>query len=171
MKTTPLALLACLAVAGCADGSEPLAPLAPLAPDGPRLAAIAFTDNLIIPIDLLVFVDCANGGLGEEVLLSGNLHLLFHVTENANGLHIKSLANPQGITGLGAVTGDRYHGTGMTGDNLNVGLGENFTFVNNFRIIGAGPGNNFLVHQNVHVTFNANGELTAEVDNFRAECK
>jgi hypothetical protein len=44
------------------------------------------------------------------------------------------------------------------------------TFVNNFKIIGQGPGNNFLVHQNVHITVNANGTLTASVDNFSTEC-
>jgi hypothetical protein len=43
--------------------------------------------------------------------------------------------------------------------------------VNNFRIIGQGPGNNYLVHEVFHVTINANGEVTAYVDNFSIECK
>jgi hypothetical protein len=50
-------------------------------------------------------------------------------------------------------------------------VGYEYTYVNNFRIIGQGPGNNYLIHNNFHYTINANGELTAWVDNFSAECK
>jgi hypothetical protein len=46
-----------------------------------------------------------------------------------------------------------------------------FTYINNFRMIGQGPGNNFLVHTTNHVTINANGEATATVDNTSTECK
>jgi hypothetical protein len=45
------------------------------------------------------------------------------------------------------------------------------TFVNNFRIIGQGPGNNFLVHEVFHITFNANGSITAFVDKFSVDCR
>ena len=45
------------------------------------------------------------------------------------------------------------------------------TFVNNFRIIGQGPGNNFLIHENAHLTINANGDVTVTHDNFSAVCK
>jgi len=31
----------------------------------------------------------------------------------------------------------------------------NMTFVNNFRIIGQGPGNNFLVHKTLQIKINA----------------
>jgi hypothetical protein len=47
----------------------------------------------------------------------------------------------------------------------------NQTFVNNFRIIGQGPGNNFLLHETFHLTVNANGELTTIHDNFSVDCK
>jgi hypothetical protein len=45
------------------------------------------------------------------------------------------------------------------------------TFVNNFRIIGDGTGNNLLVHSTFHITVNAAGVLTAFVDGFRSECR
>ena len=45
-----------------------------------------------------------------------------------------------------------------------------FTAVNNFRIIGQGPDNNYQVHQNVHFTINANGTVTSEVDNSSVDC-
>jgi hypothetical protein len=140
-----------------------------------RAQAQTFTDNVKEPIALAVFVECANGGAGELVELTGTLHVLFHVTVDAQGgVHVKSHFQPQGIRGVGSTTGDKYQATGVTQDHFNAGsdgLPVTFTFINNFRIIGKGPGNNFLVHETFHVTINANGQVTAEVDNFRAECK
>ncbi len=136
--------------------------------------ATTVTDNVKFPVNIGVFIPCAAGGAGEVVFLSGNLHSLFHLTVNDNNFKIKIHNQPQGISGTGLTTGDKYQGTGVTQETFGGSLvnGQfSDTFVNNFRIIGQGTGNNFLVHQDFHITFNANGELTASVDNFRAECK
>ena len=133
--------------------------------------ASSFTVNSVFPIDLAVFVPCANGGVGEDVLLSGNLHDLIHVTVNDNSVHVKTHDQPQGISGTGVVTGDKYQATGVTQDEFNTSFGMEETFINNFRIIGQGPGNNFLVHENFHITINANGTVTASHDNFTVDCK
>ncbi len=163
-----LATLALLPLAACQEQSG--TPVAPAL--APQFSAAALTESLKVPIDIGVFVDCAADGAGEFVLLSGELHILNHTTVDANGgLHVKSHFQPQGITGVGDVTGDKYQGTGVTQEEFNLKIGETDSFVNNYRMIGQGPGNNFLVHENVHVTYNANGTLTADVDNFRAECK
>jgi hypothetical protein len=45
------------------------------------------------------------------------------------------------------------------------------TFINNFRIISHGPSPNFVVHDTLHLTFNDNGELTAEVVNSSVDCQ
>ena len=133
--------------------------------------ASSFTVNSVFPIDLAVFVPCANGGVGEDVLLSGNLHDLIHVTVNDNSVHVKTHDQPQGISGTGVVTGDKYQATGVTQDEFNTSFGVEETFINNFRIIGQGPGNNFLVHENFHITINPNGTVTAFHDNFTVDCK
>ena len=165
MRSAALAVASlALVVAACAD-----APTSPT--ERPSLAATTFTENLKIPTGLVVFVDCANGGAGELVLLDGDLHVLTHITANKNGFHIKSHFQPQGISGTGQTTGDKYQATGVTQDQFNLGPGETYTAINNFRSIGQGPGTNFLVHSTFHYTINANGELTVVVDNFRAECK
>jgi len=132
----------------------------------------AAAQNNIFPIDIFVFVPCAVGGAGEVVEISGELHDLFDVSTNANGgFHIKGHDNPQGVSGTGQTTGDKYQGTGVTQFEFNLNAGNQFTFVNNFRIIGQGPGNNFLVHDNFHVTVDANGIVTSFHDNFSVECK
>ena len=45
------------------------------------------------------------------------------------------------------------------------------SFVNNFKIVGQGPGNNYLVHENFHVTVSTNGDVTALHDNLTIDCK
>ena len=101
--------------------------------------ASSFTVSSVFPIDLAVFVPCANGGVGEDVLLSGNLHDLIHVTVNDNSVHVKTHDQPQGISGTGVVTGDKYQATGVTQDEFNTSFGVEETFINNFRIIGQAP--------------------------------
>src|SRR4030095_11845628 len=131
--------------------------------------------NDMSDINLTVFVQCAAGGDGETVYLRGRLHNMIHFTINGNNVSGVGHFQPQGISGTGETTGDKYQATGVTKDSsfkLSFQNGQaNQTFVNNFRIIGQGPGNNLLVHEVAHITFNANGTVTVSHDNFSAECK
>ena len=146
--------------------------MALLGPNSALAAADSFTVSQKFPIDILVFVPCANGGAGELVELTGSLHETFHVTfDGRGGFHFSVIDNPQGISGIGFTTGDKYQGTGETRDGFNGVVGFEETYVNNFKIIGQGPGNNFLVHETFHITVNANGTLTVFLDNFSVECK
>jgi hypothetical protein len=148
-----------------------------LRPPAPVSAqAVTETTSLSIPLDQVAFVPCANGGAGEFVQLSGELHVLFHVSISDSGqLTIKEHFQPQGATGVGLTTGDTYQATGVTQGITTVDTVDGFpfetTFVNNFRIIGHGLDNNLLVHTTFHVTVNANGEVTAEVVNTSVECR
>jgi hypothetical protein len=123
----------------------------------------------------LVFTPCAGQGQEEEVWLSGSLHTLFHYTRNADGgVVFKFQSQPQGLSGVGLLTGTKYQGTGVSSsiDVDNSGsYPYRFTIINNYRIIGQGKNNNFMVHSVFHVTMNANGEFTGEVDKFSAECR
>jgi hypothetical protein len=158
---------------GCSDvGRDPTGPNALSA--SPLFQASNVIINDQVPFAQIAFVPCANNGLGEPVLISGTLHILIHETVSASGnLHFKIHFQPQGASGVGLVTGDSYRATGVTQEHFNVNgpLPINDTFINNFRIIGQGPDNNLLVHQTVHITINANGELTALVDNTSVECR
>jgi hypothetical protein len=121
-----------------------------------------------------VFVPCANGGAGENVSGTIDLHILTTATVNGNNVSGKSHFQPQGSSLLGEVTGDTYQATGVTQETFKGSLQNGQftdTFVNNFRIIGHGPGNNFLVHEVTHITINANGDVTVTFDNFSADCK
>jgi len=125
-------------------------------------------------IALSVFVPCAAGGAGEVVDLAGPLHTLISFTINGNEVSEILHFQPQGISGVGETTGQTYHATGITEESLKTALqngAANTTFVNNFRIIGQGPGNNFLVHETAHVTINADGSVTVFHDDMSIVCK
>jgi len=126
-------------------------------------------------INLTVFVPCAAGGAGELVDLSGPLHTLITFSINGNNVSGTAHFQPQGLSGTGETTGDKYQATGVTKDtsfkvSFQNGQAQQ-TFVNNFRIIGTGPGNNYLVHEVAHITFNADGTLTVFHDSFSIDCK
>jgi hypothetical protein len=131
--------------------------------------------NDVADLDLTVFIPCADGGAGELVDLSGRLHTMINFTINGNNVSGVGHFQPQGISGTGETTGDKYQATGVTKDSsfkLSFQNGQaSQTLVNNFRIIGQGPGNNYLVHEVAHITFNANGTVTTFHDNFSADCK
>lgn len=129
--------------------------------------------NDAVPFEQTVSVPCANGGSGEDVLLSGFLHVLVTATLDASGsIHTTTHFQPMGVAGTGLTTGDVYRATGITRDEAN-GLEIPFeaTFVNNFRIIGPGKGNNLLIHEVAHVTVNATGEVSVLFDEVSSECK
>jgi hypothetical protein len=118
------------------------------------------------------FIPCAAGGAGELVVFTGELHMLIAFTANsAGGFHLKEHFQPQGLTGIGLTTGLKYQATGVTQEEINVNAAQVTTFVNNFKLIGQGPGNNFLVHENTHITINADGTVTASFDNLSVDCK
>ncbi len=136
-----------------------------------QAAATTYHTNIFEPTELYVYIPCALGGMGEYVYLSGPLHVLMVTTYNASGGFMsKTHFQPQGISGIGETSGDRYQATGETQDIFTGRIGYEYTYVNNFKIIGQGPGNNYMVHETFHYTVNANGSMTAYVDNFSVDC-
>lgn len=137
-------------------------------------AHAAVEENDKTDILLQVFVPCADGGAGEFVDLAGPLHTLVSFTINGNNVSGYFHFQPQAVIGLGETTGEKYKATGVTQQSFKtafVNLQANETFVNNFRIIGQKSGNNYLIHENLHLNFNANGTLTVIHDNFSATCQ
>jgi hypothetical protein len=138
----------------------------------PANAAVQVNDTT--DISLTVFVPCAAGGAGEVVDHSGPLHTLISFTINGNNVSGYFHFQPQGISATGETTGAKYQATGVTLESFKNSLQNgqaNDTFVNNFRIIGQGPGNNFLVHETLHFTINADGTLTVSFDNLSIDCR
>jgi len=140
----------------------------------PPAARAAVEENVRIPVEIEFEIPCANGGAGEIVVLTGDLHVVTSFVINGNVVRGRFHYQPQGISGFGTVTGDQYHATGVTQGEFKSTMknGEALvSLVNNFRIIGQGPGNNFLVHENMHLAINTNGDIATSVDHLGADCK
>jgi hypothetical protein len=148
-------------------------PAGPAGPGGPSLAAETSTQQFVNHLEVTRFVPCANGGVGEDVFLSGDIHIVFHVTlDGSGGAHVDEIHNPQGVSGTGLTTGAMYRGVGGSPlDASNLRVGEEHTSVRNMLLIGQGPGNNLVLHANFHVTVLADGTVTSFHDNLSVDCK
>ena len=149
-----------------------VAVLAIMALAAPAYAAKQVNDKT--DVEITIFIPCAAGGAGEVVDLAGPLHTL--VTYTISGKNVRGYTHfqPQEIVGVSETTGATYHATGITRESFKTSLQNgqaNMTFVNNFRIIGQGPGNNFLEHETEHITINADGSATVSHDNFSVSCQ
>ena len=174
LRLFPLLLLVALTIAGCQD--NPVSALGDTVAEAPTAhAATAMTSSVREPFEGEFFSPCGNGGAGELITFSGTIHIVSRTTVDVQGgAHITLRSNVQGAEGVGQTTGDVYRGTGMSSSVTNTnpgGLPYTGTFVNNFRLIGQGPGTSLHVHEVVHFTINENGELTAEVTNVSTECR
>jgi hypothetical protein len=120
--------------------------------------------NGSVPLDAFVIIPKT----GDVVHLSGALHVKLDETfDSSGGLHFKMQMQPQGVSGVDLTTGAKYQGNGST-QTMEIFTGNgavSLTSVNNFQIIGQGPDNNYTVHEIFHATINANGDVTAAIDN------
>jgi hypothetical protein len=136
-------------------------------------AGAAVIDNESVPFnDFEVFIPCANGGAGDVVTLNGRLHILITFTVNRNRISGSDHFQPQGLRGTDT-EGNVYHGVGLTQDHFQGSLVNGQftdTFVNNFYIVGTAGAPSYRVHETAHITFNANGDVTASVDHLRVTC-
>ena len=146
---------------------------------GPSSAAYAAAQTMTtvekIPIDQTSFVPCAAGGAGEDVHVTGQANLVFHVTlDNTGGAHIKLHGNYQGVIGTGLTTGDKYQATAAINEVGFVQKGDEdrqVTFLTKINLIGQGDASNFLALSHIHVTVNADGTVTVLFINLSLECR
>jgi hypothetical protein len=120
------------------------------------------------------FVPCANGGNGEVIRITEQLLVVTHTTQTPKGTFLTDLKIiDQGTTGVGLTTSAVYHRVGLTAihDLFTASAGEVHTYNNIYNVIGPAQVGTMLIHDLVHVTINANGTVTASVDQHSFECK
>ena len=130
----------------------------------PALAAMV--TNGTTPVSGTVFNPCN----GELVAFSGTDHFTIRITlDNGGGFHAGFHDNIH-VTAIGD-QGNTYVGNQEDNFVLNGKVGQAVTEPFTFSEISTGSAPNFIVHALFHVTVNANGTVTASVDNFTAECR
>jgi len=118
------------------------------------------------------FVPCANGGQGELLTGTIDVHNLATSTVNGNVDSWQFQFQPHASL-VGKITGDTYQLTGVTRGTYNDILqsGEyTLTYVSSYQLIGPGPGNNLLVREIAHVTIDGD-DAVVEHDDFSIECQ
>lgn len=142
----------------------------------PAARAEVFHSNTSQPFAQTLFVQCANGGTGELVDLSGQLHEDIFVNTNSGGkVVVRTRSQLQGVSGIGRSSGDRYHASQVAQGSEHIDIIDNlpfsFSFVDHLRIVGQGPGNNFTAQYQTHLTVDASGTVAADVTHFSVDCK
>ena len=118
------------------------------------------------------FVPCANGGAGEYVTGTIDVHNLITSTVNGNFDSWQFQFQPRG-TLVGRITGDTYQLTGLTRGTYTNSLQDDhrtLTYVNSYKLIGPGVGNNLAVREIAHLTIDGD-DVVVQHDDFSVECK
>ena len=118
----------------------------------------------------------AFGCSGEQLqVVSGIYHLDLHGVINGNSFTAVEHVNAQNFKLVGMATGTPYTGSVTYNQSFNTTFTNGkFITKETQSILLTTPGgkNNVLVKLDVHETLNANGVLTASIDNFRTDnCK
>ena len=111
---------------------------------------------------------------GEQVDYTGVAHVLVTFTVNGNNISGKTMVQDAGYSGVGQTTGAKYRRNGTSQQKFQGSLQNGkftTTFNNSFQWIAQGDVPNFVVHDVVHLTINANGEVTADFVKGSVECK
>jgi hypothetical protein len=129
--------------------------------------------NLRIPYTATYNVPCADGGSGEDVTFTGSLHVLMADTYRDSVL-VRSTIHwqAQAMTGIGQTTGDRYQVKGVTHISIveRPAGGSVYQQTDNLRMIGQGPGVNYLLHFTTSIQIDADGNVTVRISGW-IECK
>jgi hypothetical protein len=117
-----------------------------------------------IPLDGVRSADCT----GEDVELSGTFHLVSQLQSDGSEVgHI----NFQGVSGVGLTSGTKYRASSVDSFRLAAPFPSDITSVRSLRLISPGPEDNLLVMFLFHITVNANGETTAEIEDVNIKCE
>jgi hypothetical protein len=117
-----------------------------------------------MPIDFIRSNDCT----GEQVELSGTIHLVSQTQRDGS---IVGHFNYQNVRGVGLTSGTTYRASTIDTFRLKAPFPSDITSVSSFHLISQGTQDNLLVHVLFHMTVNANGEVTAFIDDLSIQCR
>ena len=163
-------VVATLVLVACA-GSETIPTTAPRLGRGNDPDRIRVREQSREPFTLTVI-----GCLSEPLVVSGSVNSILQGQDNpADNVHFRFHTNLQGVSGLGEITGTRYHLAQVHNATLNyVAFLDPPRFETNqlsrYRLIGSGPDNNSFVDVMYHITVTPNGRITRSSFEAEARC-
>jgi hypothetical protein len=134
----------------------------------------AFTETeveMVIPMEVVVL---AHPCTGEPVVLQGHLFLREHLTINATHVTISEQTNTQGVSGVNPITGVKYVSSDVDTFTATIQKSTSTTGHQSWLFSRSGetaPGDDFYLHSLIRFSWNANGTVTTEFENFTADCR
>ena len=135
-------------------------------------AQAGVTTNEHLSLAYAGYVPCANGGAGELLTGTIDVHDLASETVNGNQEAWQFTFERRGEL-VGQATGDTYRLAGVEHGAYTQSLGSEhstLTYVNRYRLVGPGPGNNLVVRETAHVTIDADENVVVQHDDFAVGC-
>jgi hypothetical protein len=135
----------------------------------PRAGAQAttLTDNTTVPIDFT-----ATACNGETVNISGDSHVVVHLTRNDNHTtfktHIQFHLSGDGASGTRYIANETVDSIEQTPTDQGAHV---LNSVGQLHLIAQGSADNLVVRTTIHTTVNANGQITATSFDFQVECQ
>ena len=130
-------------------------------------AAYATTTSVDVPLRGATFSGCVPPG----AYVSGHMKTTFRFTTNLNGIHVGSQTHACGakivVPGIGEFVSNEIH---YDETNVNLHGATEFTLHSRFKYTSPGAGENYRMDAEMHVTVNANGEVTAEFTRIDIDC-
>jgi hypothetical protein len=147
-------LAAAAVLAAACSSTDSVAPTSSPATARRALSADAATINKMSrPIDMYVWVSCTNGGAGEVLRVTGELHYESQRTQDASGVfHFQFKSATSGLTAVGLTTGTFFRGlmtehiTGRAEDYLN----EDVRLADIVRFVAPGSGESYSLMAGSH---------------------
>ena len=128
------------------------------------------TERFTEPFDFVI--PASEGCTGEDVYVYGTIDVVVQTTTDAKGnTHLVTHYTPH-LTAVGLTTGKRYLAVGPTQIvSFDTGGPAVFNVANIIITVAPGSGDNFVLTEVIHVTLNANGEVTVEFDRINIACR
>jgi uncharacterized repeat protein (TIGR01451 family) len=101
---------------------------------------------------------------GETVRVSGTIHFVSQTQATGS---VMGHFNYQNMTGVGLASGTVYRVSAVNHLLLNAPIPSSINSVQRFHLVSQGSGSNLFLAVLFHVTVNANGEVTATIDDVR----
>ena len=139
--------------------------------------ASTYSSQTTIPVagtTISYTADPSGACYGEDITLtSGTVLIKSHGTMNQNGFHGTFDVIRQDIHGVGAQSGAQYVETGTDTGSQTQSWDNGFTttMTDHINIVGQGPDNNAVISDVLHLTVNANGDITAVVSDYAITCR
>jgi hypothetical protein len=152
-----------------ADSAQPAG--AEIATTKPSSEPIHQGTNYIVPFDNTFFVPCANGGAGEDVIISGFLNYTYEGTWSNDGFKIVYHDNAQHVTGTGVSSGESFVGSGNT-NGIAIGSWVNDQWIGSttgqLKLVSKNA--SFTVRYKYHMTVTRDGKVTIYSEALSEEC-